>query len=157
MWREREDGNSNSKRLLDDQAHVGQLDIGPEGLVSGSTTHLGSLLLAARPLLHLMTLLAAKSGAGNTLISVGSLLNGHFLALALSTAAAGADEPEEARGNGEGDTKPQGGSHAGAHIDVNVVGVKSCPEDTSQGAVGRRCGDCGANSEDGLGLKQMGQ
>lgn len=103
-----------------------------------------------------MTLLAAKSGAGNTLVSVRGLLNSHLLAIALSAAAAGADEPEEARGNGEGDTEPQGRDHAGAHVDVNVVGVKSGPEDTSQGAVGCRCSNCGGNSEDGLGLEQMG-
>lgn len=64
----------------------------PKGLVGGSTRLLG----VSGPLLHLMSLLAAKRGAGNTLVCVGSLLDNHLLVGALSAAAAGADEPEEA-------------------------------------------------------------
>ena len=83
------------------------LNARPKRLISRST-HLRRLLLAARPLLHLVTLLSTKGRASNTLICIGSLLDYHLLVRALSAAAADADEPEEARANGEGDTDPEG-------------------------------------------------
>jgi len=72
--------------------------------------------MGARPLLHLVTLLlGAKRGASHPLIRIRRLLYGDFLVRALSTAAADADEPEEARGDAKSDGDPEGGEHARAH------------------------------------------
>lgn len=111
--------------------------------------------MAAGPLLHLVTLLAAKSGAGNTLIGVGRLLNNHLLVRALSAAAADANEPEEAGGNGEGDANPEGRQHLGTHVDVDVVGLESGFEYTGKCTVSGR-GGCGSgNGEDSLSLDEI--
>lgn len=110
--------------------------------------------MVGRPLLHLVTLLAAKSGAGNTLIGIGSLFDDHLLVGALSAAAADADEPEEARANGEGDADPEGREHLRAHVKADVVGFKRGFEDAGQRTVGSGGGDGSGNGEDGLGLKQ---
>lgn len=102
-----------------------------------------------------MTLLAAKSGAGNTLIGVRSLLNNHLLVRALSAAAADANEPEEAGANGEGDANPEGRQHLGTHVDVDVVGLKSGFEYTGKCTVSGR-GGCGSgNGEDSLSLDEI--
>lgn len=56
-------------------------------------------------------LLAAESGAGNALVGVGGLLDDDLLVRRLAGAAADGDEPEEAGGDGEGDTEPESGEH----------------------------------------------
>ena len=92
----------------------------------------------------------AKCRAGNPLVCVRGLLDDHLLMAALSTAAAHADEPEEAGANGEGDGEPEDGEHLAAHGGTDVVGFEDGLENTGDGAVDCGCGCGGEDGEDGL-------
>ncbi len=101
-----------------------------------------------------MTLLA-KRGGGDPLVGVWCLLHHHLLVAVLSAAAAHADEPEEARADGEGYGKPEDGKHLAAHRSTNVVGLEDCLEDAGYGAVECCGGSGGGDGEEGLRLDEV--
>lgn len=100
----------------------------------------------------MLSLLAAESGAGNTLVGVRGLLDDDLLVGGLAGAAADGDEPEEARGNGEGNAEPESGEHLGAEGGLDVVGLEDRLEDTSKRGVDGSYGDGSGEHEDGLSL-----
>jgi len=99
--------------------------------------------------------LLAKRRRRNPLVCVWGLLNNHLLVAALSAAAAHADEPEEARADGEGDCKPENGEHLAAHGSADVVGLEDRLEDAGYGAVDGGCGSGGGDGEEGLCLSRL--
>lgn len=100
----------------------------------------------------LCLVLAAKGGAGNTLVGVGGLLDNDLLVGRLAGAAAHRGEPEEARGNGEGNAEPKHGKHLGAQRGVNVVGFEHGFKDASERSVDCCCGRSSGEDEAGLSL-----
>lgn len=77
--------------------------------------------------LQLMPLLP-KRGASNALIRIRRLLDDHFLVPALAGAAAHAEQPEQARGDAEGDAQPEDLQHLVAHGGFDVIGFECCVE-----------------------------
>jgi hypothetical protein len=114
-----------------------------------------SVMRILRQVVHLVRVAAgAHVGTGNALVRVGCLLD-HDLLLVwrrLAGAAAGGNEPEEARGKGEGDTQPEGGEHLLAHGGFDVVGLEDGLEDGDKGGVHGGYGYGGGEEEERLGL-----
>jgi hypothetical protein len=107
-------------------ATISHLDTRPKWFIS---RRLPSLLRAARPLLHLVSLLVAKSRGSNPFVRVRGLFYDHLFVTTLATAAAYTDEPEEAGSDAEGDGEPEHTEHAAAHGGVDVVGFEHGLED----------------------------
>ena len=98
--------------------------------------------------LQLVTALA-ESRAGDTLVRVRRLLDNGLLMTAGAGAAAYAEQPEETRGNAEGDAKPHDLQHLVAHGGFDFVVLERGLEDAGQDAVDASCGRCGGDGEDG--------
>ena len=88
--------------------------------------------------------------AGNTLVRVRSLFHDDLLLVRAAGAAARGDEPEEARGEGEGNAEPEGREHVLAHGGFDVVGLEDRLEDGDEGGVHGGYGYGGGEEEEGL-------
>ena len=116
------------------------------GAVAGSR-HRAELVAAA--------LAGTEVGRGDALVGVGSLLGGNLLVGRLAGAAADGDEPEEARGNGEGNTEPENGEHLGAEIGLDLVWLENGVEDGDEATVDGGSSSSGGEEEDGLSLESL--
>lgn len=96
------------------------------------------------------TLAGSKIRASNPLVGIRSLLRSRLLTAMrrLAGAAACADEPEEARGNGEGDAEPDDGEHLVGDGSFDVEGLEDGFESADEHSVDacRGCG-CGYHEE----------
>ena len=130
-------------------------------ITQSKTQHLNMLLpkrLISAPLGSpisrlLSTLLrATKIRTRNPLICIRRLLNLNLLLIPLSAAAAHGNQPEEARGDGEGDAEPDDAEHVFAEEGLDVVGFEDGAEGAGEGGVDGGRGYGGAEDEDGGGL-----
>lgn len=100
-------------------------------------------------------LAGTEVGRSDALVGVGSLLGGNLLVGRLAGAAADGDEPEEAGGNGEGNTEPENGEHLGAEVGLDLVGLEDGVEDGDEGTVDGGSSSSGTEEEDGLDLESV--
>lgn len=114
---------------------------------------MASLAVVPAHILHLVRVPAATHiRRGNPLVGVRRLLDDDRLVAALAGAAAGADEPEEAAGDGENHAGPENGQHLGGPGSLDVVGLENGAEDGDEGAVESGRGCCCCDHGDSLGL-----